>query len=91
MWHGVLFTGVQEFEISAYNNDVDYMYKSALAMLHVVAGAIPTMPLALALMSRRGAAVVDNADFLRPPLLPQLQSRLVRLQIAFDVLVRTCP
>ena len=64
-------------------------YRTAAAVLHVVAGAIPNTQLGLVLPVLR---ITDEEDgdkinILSPPLLPQLQSRLIHLSMSFDTLV----
>ncbi len=63
---------------------------AAVAVLHVVAGAIPDTQLEMVLPM--GDEAIENKlvsnDILSPPLLPQLQSRLVHLTGTFTELVR---
>ncbi len=62
--------------------------KTAVAVLHLVAGATTDVQLELELpVCDESCRTMDGADFLFPPLLPQLQSRLVSLSGDFSKLV----
>ena len=57
-------------------------------MLHIVAGATTNVQLELELpLCNEYRSTMEGADFLTPPLLPQLQSRLVSLTGDFFRLV----
>lgn len=70
--------------ILSEESDSARAHEMMLAALHVVGSAILDTPLSLQFM----AIEMDSVELLSPPLLSQLQLRLVHLSAAFTQLVR---